>query len=100
MSVTQGQKADAMAVELAAVRVAEELGYGPGSSKGGGVILIVVDADNASAAIAHAGDEYPLFMAFKAAIGEMGKRAAEMLGGERVMSSVQKWREKTKGRKS
>lgn len=92
---TPQQQAAGHATSEMARRVAEELGYGPGG-KAGGVILVVVDHDEANALFGHAGDLSPMYQAIKFTIGELLKKAAELVGGERVLSSVQKWRQRTK----
>lgn len=79
-------------LSLRAKQVAEDLGYGPGG-KNGGVILVVVDHDAGQSLCAHAGGNSQLFEALLSAFNEMLKKSAELLGGERVVSSVRKWRE-------
>jgi hypothetical protein len=92
---TPQQQADGVSTSEAARRVAEDLGFGPGG-KEGGVILVVVDHKAEVTLFGHAGDLTPMYQALKFAIGEMLKKAAELTGGERVLSSVQKWRARTK----
>lgn len=97
---TTQQRVDVEAFSIKARQVAEELGYGPTGDKEGGIIMVVVDHVDGNAFVAHAGDATPLYSALLFAINALVSKAAEMCGGERVLSSVQKWRARTKGSRS